>query len=193
MASEKRKKDVEVKISAEEGQALLRVASSFGLPEKLGDGQPYNVADRALAAKDAQLLYRELKARSPLLAKERRLCFGPMSNWVREDRTEGADRWKMEDFSLSVEVKLSEDALSGAYWSLLLMLHPASPVALAAGSQEEVAWPLATKLRLVNALEKAIGLEKATHKRMDLDPDPEDESEKSGPRLVEEKEDAEKP
>lgn len=185
MAAEK-KRDVKVSITAEEGQALLRIAASFGLPEKLGDGQAYNVAERALAAKDAQLLYRELRARSPILQKERRICFGPDSNWMQEKSDDnGADRWKMASFSLPVELKLSEDALSGAYWSLLLMLHPSSPAALNAGSQEEVAWPLARKLRIFSALEKAIGLDKAEHKRLDLDPD---EDEPKGPQRIEDEE-----
>lgn len=187
--ADQKKRDMKVSITAEEGQTLLRVAASFGLPEKLGDGTPYNVAERALAAKDVQFLYRELRARSPMMSKDRRMCFGPDSNWVKKGEEAGG-RWEMANFSLPVEIRLSEDALSGAYWCALLMAHPGSPLMLNVGSQEEVLWPLAKKLRFVSDLEKAIGLDKAVHKRLDLDP--EDEDKPKGPTLVEDEEVLEK-
>lgn len=167
-------KERKVALTSEEGQGLLRVSAGFSLPERLGaDGPAYNVADRALSARDAQTLYKELRSRSPLLVKDRRLCFGPGDNW-RKEPSENGERWSMVDTLLEVAVALSEDASSGAYWCLLLMVHPASPIVLNAQSQADVAWPLAKKLRFVNALEKATGLDKAEHKRIDLDPDPEE-------------------
>lgn len=171
-----------IDLKLEEGQLLLRTASHFALPEKLGEGKAYTPSERSLASKDVQKLYLALKRRSPLLERDRRLCFGPESAW---DQT-GPDNWKMRqglDMSVPFEVE-DEDVRSGVYWLLLLSLHPSSPVMLTASQQVEVGWPLAQKFRLRKKLEKDIGLEGAEHKRLDLDPLPgeeEEEKEKEAP------------
>lgn len=171
-------RDMKVKISVEEGQNLLKYAAGFGLPPKLGENT-YNSAEQALAAQAAQNLYRELKSRSPMLVSDRRVCFGPAENW-KKDPVAKVDNWICINPHQLVEIKLSEDAHSGAFWCLTMALHPGSPVVLAAGSQEETGWPLAKKLRLVKMLEKEIGLSTAKHRRLVLDDEPEGESSSEG-------------
>lgn len=168
-----------VDLKLEEGQLLLRMSAHFALPEKLGEGKAHTPNERSLASQDVQKLYVALKNLSPLLQNERRLCFGPEGAW---DQT-GPDNWKMKqshEFSCTVPFEIeNEDVRSGIYWVLLLSLHPSSPVMLSASQQVEVGWPLARKFRLRGKLEKDIGLEGTEHKRLDLDPLPEEEKEAS--------------
>lgn len=163
-------KDMRVKVTVDEGQALLKYASGFGLPPKLGENS-YNGADQALAAQATQQLYLELKSRSPLLSSDRRLCFGPGANWKKEASSRPGDNWTCINPEDLVEIKLSEDALSGAFWCLVTALHPSSPMVFSVGSQVEIGWPLAKKLRLKQVLEKEIGLATAKHRKLNLDPE----------------------
>jgi hypothetical protein len=158
-----------IRITQEQGNLLLQTAGNFSLPEKLGD-TPFNVADRVLAAQDVATLYRELKAHSPKLQKDRMLFFGPSDNW-EEQEVEGGKAIKLKEPNREVEIRIDEDMRSGAYYCLLTMFHPASQQLRFAGTQSDVLWPLAKRLRLVKALQKELGVEKAQHKRLDLDPE----------------------
>ena len=159
-----------VRVTCQQGNALLMSAASFTLPEKLGETQ-YSVADRGLAEQDVGMLYRELKSHSPMLIKEKRYCFGPIGNWKLAKKDDGVRDGTMEmiDIGLEVELSFSDDALSGAFWCLVSMLHPGSNLRLAASSQMEIAWPLAELLRLKKMVRKEIGLETAGPRRLDLD------------------------
>lgn len=164
-------KDTKVKLTCEEGQALLRVASNFSLPEKLGEAS-YNVAERGIADIEARALYRMLKAYSPMLQRpERWLLFGPQDNYREIKGDNGAAGWRMMDTSKVVEVRLDEEAESGAMWCLILAVHPASPMCQPVGMQEDIFWPVAEKLKKVNALKKEIGLDKAKPRRWESDDD----------------------
>jgi hypothetical protein len=168
-------KHEKVRITCQQGNALLMASAGFILPEKLGE-TTYNVADRSLAEQDVGMLYRELKSRSPILQKDRKICFGPTENWKKPSGDPNVGR-EMKDVELEVNITLSEDARSGAFWCLIAMLHPGSQGRLPASSQVEVAWPLAERLRLKKMLRKDIGLETAVPRRLDLD-DTEEEAQK---------------
>lgn len=167
-------KDEKVQVTAEEGQTLFRVAIRYTLPEKLGE-QSYDVAERGIANDEIRSLFRELRSHSPLyLTKERTIAFGPVSAWKKTPEF-GKNGWELEDQSSIVEIRVSDDARSGAYWCLLALLHPASGLIAAPALQEEVLWPLAKKLRLVGELEKAIGTDDEPARRLELDELPQDQ------------------
>src|SRR3989304_2437111 len=87
-----------------EGQLLLRYAASR-LPAQM------------------MLLRRGLRVYSPVLQKHQKPCFGDGDNW-REEKTDDGTVWKMIDPEREIEIKLDEEAVSGAYWALLIMAHP---------------------------------------------------------------------
>ena len=171
-------KEAKFKITQEQGHYLFQAAVAFILPAKLGDSD-HQAVDRSLASEDVGKLLRELKSRSPKYQSDperKRILFGPGDNWKRQDGPTG-EGWKMLDLSREVEIKLSEDAHVGAKWCLLLALHPDSKNCEQTGYQEEVIWPMAERLRLTRTLRKALGLDKAEHKRLELDPLPGEEKE----------------
>jgi hypothetical protein len=159
---------MKVRITVEEGQTLLRFAQGFALPPGLGE-TPYTPSERGLACRDAQLLWAKLKSLSPALKDQRRLCFGPLKNWTP---TDNGEPWVMSAPDAEIDLGLTEDEHSGAYWCLLLAVHPSSEHVLGAGSQRDIAWPLATKLRISGELEKDLGLDRVKHRRINLDPVP---------------------
>ncbi len=155
-----------VRLTCQEGNALLLIASNFSLPEKIGD-TPYNVADRAISGDEVRELYRELKARSPMMLKpERRILFGPEDNW-KETKENGELGHRMTDKTREVGIVLTEASLSGVIWCLIVSLHPASGMVQTVGVQEDIFWPIAEKLKKVRIIKETIGLDptKATPRR----------------------------
>lgn len=155
-------------LTCSEGQALLRIAANFQLPEKMGD-TPYNVADRALAGDEVRTLYKALKEESPVLTgPERLILFGPSDNF--EVSGEGrAKQHRMIDTNKEVTITINEDALSGLVWILVCCLHPGSPVCQTIGAQEDMFWPLAEKIKRTKIIRETIGLNKATPRRWKTD------------------------
>lgn len=158
-----------IKVTCEEGQTLLRIAINFSLPEKLGD-QSYSIVERSLASDEVKSLYRVIRSASPLLQKPQRwICFGPEENYEEIKNEGGAVGHKMKDVSVEVPLKLNEDAKSGAIWCLIVAMHPSAPLCQSVGTQSDVLWPLAEKLRCVRAVKEAIGLDKAKPRRWAVD------------------------
>lgn len=161
-------------VTTEQGQVLFRVAGGFALPEKLGDLK-YDVAERAVASDEVRDLFRELKSRSPNYSISRRVQFGPAEGWDEVTIPDGSGStmkaWtlKPEQRETPVEIKLSEDALSGVAWCLLVTLHPASPMRMGVQDLEDIIWPLAKVFGLVGMLRKDLGVDKTKHRRIELD------------------------
>lgn len=147
--------ETKVRLTHEEGQLLLRYSSQIRVPEKLGD-EKFDIAERSFGDDALAALRSLLKSYSPVVQKERRACFGLASNWVQQD-SNGAT-WKMTDPDLTIDIRFTEDAVDGVYWSLLLALHPGSPAPMAPGELSDIVWPLAKKLGLVTALRAAAKL-----------------------------------
>lgn len=169
-----------VRLTCEEGQNLLNVASSFMLPEKLGDTN-FSVADRAIAGDEVRRLYRELKAYSPMTLKpERWILFGPADNFTKTVTDRGQEAHRMVDLVLEVEMRLDDDAMSGLAWCLLVALHPSSERVLApAGVQEDILWPLAAKVGRTKAIRELIGFSKGTPRRWKVDSEYEKDEKKA--------------
>jgi hypothetical protein len=179
------KNGVPFKVTCEEGQALLRIAINFALPEKLGDSA-YSIIERSLAADEARKLYKELRDHSPLLRDSKRwICFGPNSNYDEIKTESGAVGHKMKDLLMETAITLDEDAKSGAIWCLIVAMHPSSPMCQSVGTQADIFWPLAEKLRCVRAVKEAIGLDKAKPRRWASDEDDRREESKSETKKLE--------
>lgn len=162
------KNGVPVKVTCSEGQAILRLAANFTLPEKLGDTS-YNVAERALAGEEVRTLYKAMKEVSPYLTSpEKLILFGPRDNY--EENGEGrAKSHRMKEATLEINVVMNEDAISGLMWILLCCLHPGSPVCQPIGTQEDVFWPIAERVNRVKVLREAVGIMKASPRRWKTD------------------------
>lgn len=168
-------KDVKVPITAEQGNVLFNQAATFALPEKLGE-TPYSIADRRMAGDDAGDLCAELKSRSPRYIKDRQILFGPSDNWTEKEEevpgTSPPQKTKymtLVDPKLKVEIRVTDNARHGAFWCLLLMLHPDTQGRIRAGNQEEVVWPLADAFRLRGMLQKELGIENKARRELRLD------------------------
>ncbi len=167
-------RDKNFKITQYEGQRLLEIAANFILPEKLGDLQ-FNIADRSQAALCVNVhLYRELKSRSPALVSTKgELKFGPTENF--EERVEqhpitgrASLVCVLKRKDAPILVRLSEDAFEGAYYCLLVGLHPASQCLQPSNVQSEALWPCAEKLGIVPQLHADLGITEASRKRKKL-------------------------
>lgn len=147
--------DAVFRITHEEGQFLLRYSGGVRIPEKLGE-EKFDLAERSFADDALSSLRSVLKTYSPILQRDRRACFGNADNWTPQDGNGAA--WKMIDPDRTQEVRFNEDAIDGAYWCMLLALHPASPAPMNPGEIGDVVWPLARKLGLTSALRSACKL-----------------------------------
>lgn len=147
-------------LTIEEGQALFQISSTFSLPEKLGEST-YSIADRSISGDEVRLLYRELRARSPLSQKaERWQMFGPEDAWEEVTNEGGKIGYKMKPRRKDeiVSIRVTDDILSGITWCLLVSIHPASQVLKNLTTQEEILWPLADKIKRTKILRESIGL-----------------------------------
>lgn len=159
-----------VRITQGQGNLLLLAATTFVLPDKLGD-TPYTIVDRSIAEQEVGRLYQELKSRSPLLQKKgknRSYVFGPIDN-MYEEAENGRKWWEINDTDREVEISVDDDVRNGIFWCLLLNLHPGSPRRIPASTQVEVAWPLAKRLEIEEEIRQEIGMEKARPRRLILD------------------------
>lgn len=146
-------------LTIEEGQALLSIAANFSLPEKLGSDQTYSIADRAIAGDEVRKLYREIRAWSPLMqTKERWLRFGPVDAWMEVKGESGKIGHRLMKNTLTVEINLDEDIISGIIWCLLAALHPSSGSIAGIAAQEDVLWPIASKLNRTRIIRETIGM-----------------------------------
>jgi len=181
-------KDIKVKLTTDEGQQLFLMASNFVLPKKLGD-QAFSVADRGVAADEVRALFRAMKGYSPYAQTgERRTVFGPKKCWEEIKDGEKVSGHRMLDHDHETEVRLSEDAVSGVVWLLLLAIHPQEDESkqgreippFNVGAQDLFIWPVAEKVKKVKAIREFMGMNKAAHRRWDDDPE-----EKVGEKAVE--------
>lgn len=176
---------LKVKLTCEEGDLLFRISAGFGLPEKLGK-HTLGVGDRAVAADDVRALFRLLRTYSPMAQTSKRLIlFGPADN--REKKTESAIRcdgcgrevrvesvtYPLINPDLEVEVKLDDEALSGAVWCILGVVFPGEgeKVALAVQVQNDIIWPIAAKLGRTKAIREFVGYSEGTPRRWKTDED----------------------
>ena len=151
--------DRNITLTVEEGNILLQVASRFAMPEKLGDTK-YSPAEQALANAQVGKFYRDLKRQSPhLRGKKRALAFGPEEAWESTKAESGDETFRILKHDLSVTFPIKRDSLNGLTWVLVLVLHPASPLALRAGTHEDVAWPVAEKIGRVRMIQDEIKLD----------------------------------
>lgn len=158
---------IKAKISLLQGHLLLETAYTFTMPESL-DKTSYSTVERAVAMQCVAKLFRELKAHSPKLQGPEKLSiFGPSEFWKKE--TNGS--WTMKDPDVNIEIRLDDDAIEGAYYCLLVLLHPSSPrkAPVGAGVMDDILWPLAKTLRLYSMLERDLGLQSAIRRKIDLD------------------------
>ncbi len=187
-------KERTILISQDQGQLLLRLAETFALPKKLGETD-YVLVERGVASLAAQQLYLELRSRSPYLLqiKDRMVLFGPKENWeafrlpipLVGGGEKEIDSNRLKDPEKEIEIRLNKDAEDGAFWCLLMAIHPESPVVSPVSQQVGVVWPLIERLRLKGALLQVIGLSDAPRRRIDLDPEPENGKEQEVPTPVE--------
>jgi hypothetical protein len=171
-------KSQKVKLTAEQGQLLLMMAVNFQPPEKIGDAT-YSPVERAQAREEVRLLFRDFKAISPhvqALGKKQRLLFGPADGWeeVRNDKGE-IIQFEVRDTSREIEVRLSEDSVSGLLWCLATFMDSGSPAPVSVMVAENVIWPLVEKLGKVRALQEALGLDKGQPRRWKDDPEKDEE------------------
>jgi hypothetical protein len=179
-------KSQKVKFTSEQGQLLLMMSVNFQPPEKIGEAT-YGAVERAQAREEVRLLFRDFKACSPhvqALGKKQRLLFGPVDNWeeVRDGKGE-ITQFQVRDTSREIEVRLSEDSISGLLWCLATFMDSSSPAPVSVMVAENVIWPLVEKLGKVRALQEALGLDKAQPRRWRDDPEKDEErapEEKSG-------------
>lgn len=158
-----------ITITVDEGQMLFERAAAFALPEKLGDAK-YDIAERGLAAEDVRALWRELRGRSTLYQTKKLVLFGPADAWENKGIVGETTQYRAEHgHETTVKIRLTKEGRAGAFWCLLLALHPSSPVQVGASKREEAAWPLAEKLRLVGELRRETGLERARRRELTLD------------------------
>lgn len=157
-------KDVKVTLTVEEGNSLFVTAVLFKPPKKYGDKAEFTIPEMSIAAQEVHLLYKELKARSPIaLRPERRLVFGPVASWD-EFKHENESGFRLVRPDTEVEIRLSEDAMSGLVWCLVYRLHPTSEGFNNIGSCH-LAWSIAEKAKKVKAVKEFIGLEGAPRRR----------------------------
>ncbi|MGH7260552.1 MAG: hypothetical protein ACREI9_07695 [Nitrospiraceae bacterium] len=180
-----------IKVTCAMGQRLLKVALNFALPEKLDEKHPYSIVERGMAAEEVRALYRELQKVSPMTQHpERWTLFGPEENFapLRGD-AQAITGYRMMDSNLEIQIGLSEDALSGTVWCLLAMLHPSSAIVLGAGEQEDIAWPLAERIKRTRVIRKTIGLDegKSTRWKSDEELEAAPEKEKKDEKVLQEK------
>ena len=179
-------KQVAAKLAAGIWNWLFQKISIFELPAKVGDAS-YDFVQQRMVKDECNKASAELKAYSPWaqkLGEEMRLVFGPvdMFDQVRKDG-------KLEELILReperiLEVRLSEDAVSGIAWMLLTMLSPATKdektgkkthEELLPFSAATYAWPVAMAIRKVAVLRAALNLDASDKKRKWAD-DPEPEA-----------------
>lgn len=156
-------------VTMEQGQFLLGLAQKFAMPEKLGAKQ-FSTVERLAAERDVLALYDSIKVVSPYLrkpTKEQANMFGPEENWeIKKDAAGKLESGDVKDTAQLVELPLSERAVSGAMWCLLLCTHPDSPQPRAGAKiMSDVLIPLAFRLRRLAALEDELGLRNAPTKR----------------------------
>lgn len=172
----KRKK---VRITQGQGNLLFALSANFSLPEKLGEKdheRKYNVADRGLAAKYAGILYDELKGLSDLYQSKKLFCFGPGENW-KESETGAKETRTLKDPDKEVRIRINKQIRQGAFWSLLMALHPVGSMVVSVHNQADMAWPLADRLGLRSELEKEMGIDKVKDRSIELDDNAEFEEE----------------
>lgn len=162
--------ETKLNVTHVQGQALLRYAAGARVPERLGD-ETFDLCQRALADDEMRRLRQTLRSYSPLLQAEHRLCFGEADNW-RRDGEDGA-QFRLLDPLREIEIRLDEEAATGAYWCLLLMAHPASPVAVNLTDLDEIVWPLAEKLGVRRQLTRDLKLDHRRGRRLVRDDSPE--------------------
>lgn len=148
-----------VTVTVEEGNILLNMAHRFACPDKLGDEAVYSVAERSVANAQVGQLHAELKSFSPLLlSKGRWHAFGPRECWKEWVDDKKKTQFDLVEPEVEVTITLNKDAVSGAIWCLLALLHPKSSAARPAGDQYDILWPLARKFDREGLLREEIGL-----------------------------------
>lgn len=166
--------ETKVQLTVEEGNFLLASSAVYQLPEKLGENT-FSVADRAIAGDELRSLYKSLKSYSPMAQrKERYLVFGPADNFKGVNSAQG-QTWETINLKLEVEVRLDDDAVSGAIWCLLSGLHPESKFCERPMNQEDCLWPLVAKFGKTKNLREMIGYAKGAPRRWKNDSEYKDE------------------
>ena len=174
-----KKKDRRVRITQGQGNLLLALSGNLSLPKELGEGdhqRKYNVGDQGLAAKHAGLLYDELKGVSDLYQSKKLFCFGPGDNW-KKSAAGAKEEWTLIDPAKEVKILINKEIRQGAFWSLLMALHPAGSMLVSVHNQADMAWPLADRLGLRSELEKEMGIDKVKDRSFELDDNKEFEEE----------------
>ncbi len=178
-------KNSTVKLTATKLNWLFQKLAIFELPEKVGD-TAYDFVQRRIVKDECARGVRELKAYSHWAQKlggELRLVFGPKDLW-EEVRKDG----KLADLKMTTperefEVRLSQDAVSGISWLLLIQLSPATKDQSGQMSHDEASpvvaemyvWPIAEAIRRVKVLRDSLNLDSTDKKRQWAD-DPEPEA-----------------
>lgn len=164
-------KETKVKVTVEEGNSLFITAVLFKPPKKYGDKPELSVPEISVAAQEVHELYKEMRARSPIAQRpERRAVFGPLAAWD-EIKTENGSVFSLSKPDTEVELRLSEDALSGLVWCLIYRLHPSSE-GFNNTASANLAWSIATKAKKLKAIREFIGLEGAARRRWADDDEP---------------------
>lgn len=163
-----------------EGQ-LLMSKCAIKLPEKMGT-ENFDLEQRANADDVQAALRGALREESPLVREEHRPLFGSKDAW---EQSADSKNWtlKKDWEQKTVPVKLNEDQLYGACWSLFIGLHPECPkypgtaISMGLNVQEasEVAWPLAKKLGWEGQLRKMLKIEKRRGQTFHRDVEPKKE------------------
>ena len=166
-----------LELTVREGQMVVAIAETFGLPERLGLDLTYSVNDRSQAADEVRIMRRELRAHSPIMQGnapgadgQESNNFGSLDAWKEVKGESGRIGYRMMKPGTTERVRLTEDILSGIMWCLLVGVHPASPSIKTLREQDEVLWPIAKKLGRTKQLRKLVGLsDKAQPRRWKTD------------------------
>ena len=158
-------------VTHQQGNQILQyLAQGIAFPEKLGK-EEFDVAQRSFANDEMLMARRALLSYSGMYAKNRKVLFGEASNWRLKD--EVRERWNLIDLELPITLNLNDEQERGIYWILLLMCHPASPIAVGITVLDDVVWPIAEALGLRNDLREMCGLNQRKLPRLpkkDTDP-----------------------
>lgn len=168
-----------------EGQFLLRYAN-LKVPtdlagEKLDPGVAVNANDQIV------LLRRDLRAHSPMIQREQKPCFGSPANWAKKvtpvfcakckegSPLRDSDSWDMVDPYRKIEVRLSEDAVSGIFWCLLIAMGGGHALVASNAEIDELVMPLANRFGWTSELKRAMKLDRAKARTLVREAAPEKE------------------
>lgn len=153
-----------LKVTIEQGSALLAVSYLFQWPKKIGEKLNFPTKEISEITDQLRALKKTLAKHSPIFnSKDRKIHFGPIEAYrkinarVDYDKLDAETKLRVtkEDLKVSydcldrfleTEIELTGQAKKGLYRVLLVWLHPDSSEVLVPGKQDDLAWPIAEQI-----------------------------------------------